>query len=302
MSRNLLILVLLTMSGAGCSATRPLLSTIVVTPPRLSFRHTPSGDSWHWTAVAVTYPSELLIPAPCSPSPLSPIELVTYFDEDECLAPLTPNEPVPDATAVVPVPQISPTAPVELVSVPAPIQQPSPAPVDYDPASVSPADALGPVALVDATTPTQPVTSILPVTSEITPVAQTNSTSKFPFSPIRVELPASIEACFTPATGVSPASASISSANPPSQAVVASMEVIQDAATHSLVSPVPVQIDLSELLTEIRQQRQLIEALQRDLMRERSIDNAEIEELEAAVENLLVQSKTAPQETSPQRK
>jgi hypothetical protein len=298
MSRSLLILVLLTMSGTGCSATRPLLSTIVVTPPRLSFRHTPSGDSWHWTAVAVTYPSELLIPAPCAPSPVSPVELVTFFDEDECLAPITPSEPAPVATAVVPVLQISPTAPVELVSASAPIQQPSPAPVDHDPSSVLPTDALGSVALVGATTPTQPATSIVPVTSEITPVAHTNSTSKFPFSPIRVELPAPIEVGFTPASGVSPVSASISSANPHSQAVVASMEVLQDSAPHSLVSPAPVQIDLAELLTEIRQQRQLIEALQRDLMRERSIDNAEIEELEAAVENLLVQTKTVPQETS----
>ena len=60
--------------------------------------------------------------------------------------------------------------------------------------------------------------------------------------------------------------------------------------------PVLVQADLSELLTEIRNQRQLIEALQRDLTRERSADDAAIDELEAAVENLLVQTKTAQHE------
>jgi len=73
-------------------------------------------------------------------------------------------------------------------------------------------------------------------------------------------------------------------------------EVRQVMPVESLSPPVLVQHDLSELLTEIRNQRQLIEALQRDLTRERSADDAAIDELEAAVENLLVQTRTAPLE------
>ena len=64
----------------------------------------------------------------------------------------------------------------------------------------------------------------------------------------------------------------------------------------SLSAPVQVQPDFSELMTEIRNQRQLIESLQRDLLRERSADDAAIDELEAAVESLLVQTNTAPHE------
>ncbi len=64
----------------------------------------------------------------------------------------------------------------------------------------------------------------------------------------------------------------------------------------SLSPPVLTQPNLSELLAEIRNQRQLIEALQRELTRERSADDAAIEELEVAVENLLDQTQTAPRE------
>lgn len=199
MPRNLLILALL-VSGTGCSATRPPLSTIVVTPPELSFRQLPRGDSWHWTAVAVTYPSGSLIPAPCAPLPVRPVELVTCFEEDERPAPRSPSGPVPSVTTVVPVPPVNVLAPA-------------------------------PPTLVHLENTTSPqsahlsVPSVASVPSGITPIVLTAS-----------------------------------------------------------------------LLTKIRNQRQLIEALQRDLTRERSADDADIEELEAAVENLLVHTQTAPRE------
>ena len=71
-------------------------------------------------------------------------------------------------------------------------------------------------------------------------------------------------------------------------------QVRQIIPVDSLSKPVLLPSDLSELLTEIRNQRLLIEALQRDLTRERSADDADLGNLEAAVEDLLV--KTAQRE------
>ncbi len=268
MSRNLLILALLAVCGTGCSATRPLLSTVVVTPPGLSFRQLPREDSWHWTPVTVTYPSASLTPAPCTPAPVCPIELVTCVEEDERLAPRWPSEPFPSVTTVVPVP---------------PVNVPAPAP----PAIVY---------LDNATSPQSaqlPIPSVAPVPLGITPLVQTASTSTLPAPPVRVESPPPTESNWKPATSIAQAS--------PAQTRTA-MRCDQDETTlpvmpvESLSPPVLTQPNLSELLAEIRNQRQLIEALQRELTRERSADDAAIEELEAAVENLLDQTQTAPRE------
>lgn len=271
MSRNLLILALM-VSGTGCSATRPLLSTIVVTPPKLSFRQLPHEDSWHWTAVAVTYPSESLTPASCAPSPVRPVELLTFFEEDERPAPRSPSGPVPSVTTVIPVP---------------PVNVPAPAPPSI-------------VDLENATSPPSvhlPIPSVAAVPLGITPIVQTASTSTLPAPPVRVESPPPTESNGKPATRIALVSpVQTSTAIRCDQDETTLPEVRQVMPVESLSPPVLAPSDLSELLTEIRDQRQLIEALQRDLTRERSADDAAIEELEAAVENLLVQTQTAPRE------
>ena len=259
MSRNLLILALL-VSGTGCSATRPLMSNIVVTPPRLSFRTLPSGDSCDWTAVAVTYPSGSLIPDPCAPAPAPPVELATLFEEDEPLTPPSPSEPFPAVTMVVPAP---------------------PARVHFD----------------EETSPQSvnlPVPNDAAVPSEITPLDQTASTATLPDPLAPVESLSPTEAHWKPATGVA-----LVSSDQTSTAIQCDLdetsltESRQVMPVESLSPAAPLPSDFSELLTECRNQRQLIEALQRDLARERSADNAAIDELEAAVEDLLVQTKTA---------
>ncbi len=400
MPRNLLILALL-LSGTGCSATRPLLSTIVVTPPRLSFRQMPREDSWHWTAVGVTYQSPALIPAPCAPSPVRSMELVTFFEGDECLAPLSPSGLAPAVTTVVLAPPVSapaPTAPAivhqETTSRPEsahrPVPSVAPVPTGITPivqaavAATSPSEALVPLAcspspvrpvelvafieeddrpsplspseLVPSVTPVVPVlptivhldnattlqpalrlipsvapvllgerqetvsrsrtrqssvsgdsreslttsatvSSLLPLALEITPMVQTASTSTLSAPPVRVESPSPSESDWNPTTRVALVSpVQTSPVIRCDQAETALPEVRPVMPVESLPQPVLVPSDISELLAEIRNQRQLIEALQRDLTRERSADDAAIEELEAAVENLLVHTETAQRE------
>ena len=262
MSRNLLILALW-VSGTGCSATRPLVSNIIVTPPRLSFRTLPPGESCDWTPVAVTYPSGSYIPDPCAPSPAPPAELATLFEEDEPLGPPTPNEPFPAVTMVVPAP---------------------PAMVHYD-EETSPQS----VSLPDPNDAADP--------SEITPLVQAASTATFPDPPAPVEPPSPTESHWKPATGVALVSSDQTSTTIQCDLDETSLtESRQVMPVESLSPAAPVPSDLSELLTECRNQRQLIESLQRDLARERSADNAAIDELEAAVEDLLVHTKNAESE------
>ena len=297
MSRNLLILALLVL-GTGCSATRPLLSTIIVTPPKVSFGPRTRGDAWHWTAVAVTYLSESLIPVPCAPSPVRPVELMTFVEKNDHPAPQSPSDPVPSVTAAVPVPTFS-----------------------------VPALAPPTIALLDgASSPLSahlPVPSVVPVSLAPSPMVQAAIAVTYPTgsltpppcsrSPVRtVELVTFVEEDVCPApwsppltesewkqsTGVSLVSpVQTGTAIRYDQDETTRPEAHQVLPVEPLSPPVLVQADLTELLTEIRNQRQLIEALQRDLTRERSADDSAIDELEAAVENLLVQAQTAPSVT-----
>lgn len=240
MSRNLLILVMLTVSGSGCSASRPFLGHIVVTPPKVSFRQLSREESSPWTSVSVTYPAETWTPAPCAPSPICPVEEVAYFEDKELPAPQTICEPVP-STSITSIP-------------PAPL--PTPAIVNLDCAT-----SQKPIDLTAPRLGCGPVEMVMPI-------IQAAAVSMPPDTGVQLEsLP---QATVT---------------QPCDQAVVASLEVLPDAAQAQALAP--LQADLSELLSEIRQQRQLIEALQRDLARERSADNSEIQELEAAVEDLV---------------
>ncbi len=319
MSRNLLILALL-VSGTGCSATRPLLSTIVVTPPRLSFRQMPREDLRHWTAVGVTYPSESLIPAPCAPSPVHPGELVAFFEEDApSLTPVVsapPVDPALTAPAIVhqdttsrpesahlPVPSVAPvsTEITPIIQAALAVSSPSEAltPLACAPSPVRPVEL---VAFIEEDNRLSPLSLSGPVPLEITSMVQTASTqttssSTLPAPPVRLESPPPSESDWKPTTSV----ALVSPVQPSpvigfDQAETAFPEDRPVMPVESLPQPVIVPSEISDLLAENRNQRQLIEALQRDLTRERSADDAAIEELEAAVENLLVHTETAQRE------
>lgn len=333
MSRNLLILALL-VSGTGCSATRPLLSTIVVTPPRLSFRQLPredsGGDSWHLTTVAVTYPSETLIPAPCAPSPVGTVELVTFIEEYERPTRQPPSGPVQAETTVdsvppVHVPASAPSALVHLENTISPqsahLLAPSVEPVPLGITSniqasvavtypsgslIPPACAPSPVPLVQLVTyfdedehpapwfPSGPV----PAVTTVVPVPPVH----VPAPPVQVESPTPTESNWKPATRIAVVSpVQTSTAIRCDQDETTLPQVHPIIPVENLSTPVPMQPDLSELLTEIRNQRQLIEALQRDLSRERSADDSAIEELEAAVENLLVHTAQREMPTAVQK-
>ena len=319
MPRNLLILALL-VSGTGCSSSRPLLSTIVVTPPRVSFRQLSREDASHWNAVAVTYPAESLIPAPCSPSPIRSVELVTFFEEDECPAPPSPSGPIPSVTTVVPVPPVNaPALPTivhienatSLQSAHLPVQSVALLPIEITPlvqtavAVTYPSGSLlpspcapAPVRPVEMAAFFQPDNHTTPRSSRgpvPSPIVQTASTLLAP--PVRMESPIPTESHWKPATRiafVSPTQTSTAMRCDQDETTLAEARHVKPV--ESLSAPVQVQPDFSELMTEIRNQRQLIESLQRDLLRERSADDAAIDELEAAVESLLVQTNTAPHE------
>ena len=360
MSRKLLILALL-VSGTGCSTTRPLFSTLIVTPPKVSFRQLPREDAWRLTAVAVAYPSESLAPLPCAPSPVVPVERMTYFEEDERHASLFPNGEVPSGATVVPVPSVHVPAPApptiaHLEHATSPQSEPNVSPVPLmitpivqtavvatspsgsvtpPPCAASPERPLELVTFCEADgrsapqSPSGPVSSgatVVPVPSapallaivhprnatspqsvylrmpsvasvplRITPIIQTASTETLEVPHVRVESPPPTELIWKPATVVSLESpVQTSTANRCDLEGATRADARPVLPVDSLSPPVMVPPDFSELLTEIRNQRQLIEALQRDLTRERSADDAAIDELEAAVENLLVQTQTAP--------
>lgn len=255
MLRSLLILVLFVCSGTGCSGTRPFLSPVVVTLPGLSFRSLPTEESWSWTAVAVTYPSGATTPAPCGPSPVSPVEPAPLFEDEVPTAQLTPTDPLPVVTALIPVPETAiPAAPPSVE-----IQSP----------------------------PSQTA-----ITPESPPIVQASSTTLSPTPPVRGEYPTTVEspensigvAYVSPVLNGMPA--------PREQPVVVSLDEPQQGPAQTASLLAPVRSDLSELIAEVRKQRLLIEKLQRDLARERSLDDAEIEELEAAFEDLLALTKT----------
>jgi hypothetical protein len=330
MSRSLLILALLA-SGTGCSSTRSILSPIVVTAPKLSFRQLHRGDAWQWTAVAVTYPSESLTPAPCAASPVHAVEPVTFFEEDECHAPLSPSGPVSALPTIVhledatgpqsidlPEPSISPVTSEVVPSIqtgiavmhpsgfstPAPCE-PSPIfpvdlvslfDVDESPAALSPSGpAPAPPArahLEEGTSPPS-VPSVASAPLETTPVIQMPSTSTFPATPDRVESLPPMEAHWKPTARIAPLSPAETST-----AICCDQDETTPPEVHqALPQAVLVPSDISDLLAENRNQRQLIEALQRELTRERSADDVALEELEAAVEDLLVLTQNTPGET-----
>ena len=264
MLRPLLILVLLVMSGTGCSGTRPFLSPVVVTLPGLSFRRLPTEESWSWKAVAVTYPSGATTPTPCGPSPVCSVEPVTLFEDEVPAAQLAPSDPLPVVTALTPVPEL-----VTPETIPSP-----PSPENQSP-------------------PSQAAT-----TTESAPIVQASSTTVSPASPVTLEYSPYVEFPEN-SIGVAYVSPVLNGMPSPSeQPVAAPLDEPQHGPAQTVSLLAPVRSDLSELIAEVRKQRQLIEKLQRDLARERSLDDAEIEELEAAFEDLLALTKT-PQSPSP---
>jgi hypothetical protein len=253
MLRPLLILVLLVMSGTGCSGTRPFLSPVVVTLPGLSFRRLPTEESWRWTAVAVTYPSGATTPAPCGPSPVCSAEPVTLFEDEVPDSQLAPSAPLPVVTALTPAPEL--ITPEALPSAPSP-ENPSP--------------------------PSQAA-----ITTESSPIVQASSTTMSPASPVQLDYSPHVDSPEN-SIGVAYLSPVLNGMPSPSeQPVAATLDEPQHGTAQTVSLLAPVQSELSELIAEVRKQRQLIEKLQRDLARERSLDDAEIEELEAAFEDLL---------------
>lgn len=278
MSRNLLILTLL-VSATGCSANRPLLGRLVLTPPRVSFRQLPREDACDWTPIAVTYPSETSIPGSCMPSPVRSAELLAFFEDDELLARPSPSEPVPAVTTLPLVPPVNVPAAESLVS----------------------GLATAPPTIVPLEQPTHPellnlpVQSVAPLHIGYAPIVQT--ASALLASPVQVESPASTDSAWKPATRISLVSPiPTSTVMRGDQQATPLPEVPGVMPVDPLSPPGLMPPDFSELLTEIRSQRQLIEALHRDLKRERSADDASMIQLEAAFENLVILTKTPQQE------
>lgn len=293
MPRTLLILLIITMSGTGCTASRPLFSRVVFTPPKLSIRQLPSNRQLpskerSWTAVAVTYQTDVMAPIPCGPTPTILTEPVTFLDEvNSDTAPATEEAATFSVSSVtvdsgqsLPVDHTANT-PTSVMKVDSPYLFPTPQQhldnsVDTLPDNKS---------AFTVTTPTTATPSIV----------QTAATTLNPLPCAPVTPPPAMESDWRPTTRIPnvteestdpiPQNTTISSEVRPSQPITPLPPIASPNAQ--------MHIDLTALLTEIRQQRQLIETLQRDLLRERSADNAAMDELEAAVDHLLVQTQNA---------
>lgn len=139
------------------------------------------------------------------------------------------------------------------------------------------------------------------ITPESPPIVQASSTTLIPIRPVRAEYPSTAESPEN-SIGVAYVSPVLNGMpSPREQPVAVSLDKPQHGPAQTASLLAPVRSELSELIAEVRKQRLLIEKLQRDLARERSLDDAEIEELEAAFEDLLALTKTtqSPSPTIP---
>lgn len=310
MSRHLLTLSLL-MWMTGCSSTRPILSSIVVTPPSISFRQTVLRQTVHresgpWTAVDVEYPNMLLAPAPCSPSSDHPVELVDSVDRsmpyDTDMTPLS----LPCPESAIPI-----TAPVMIVRHQAMVHpavvsldqvadlssdqsallacEPSPVvPALLNQASVSVTYPAG----TQAPCPCSPGTVAELAVTTSRHVQQISHADNGELSGPQLDSP--INSSWKPVTRIASVNSTQSSTSIRCDQVP--RPSINDGHTseRDMVPHASVSAEIVELMTEIRLQRQLIEDLQRDLKRERLADDSAIDELEQAVESLLVLTESAP--------
>ncbi len=277
-------------------APSPVRSVELVTYLAEDHSHAPLSPSGSLPAVTTVVPVPP-VPVP-APAPPAIVHLEDATRPQLAHLPVSNHEPVPWGGTSMIQTAVAVTSPSGTLSPPAcgpspvrPVQLVTCVEEDERPA---PRSFSGSVPAVTTVIPDPPVP--VPASAPPTIVHLDNATSPvsmstLPAPPVRVESPPTIASNWKPTTSTALVS--------PVQ-TTSTIRSDQDATTPPQVRhvipvefpspPVLVQADLSELLTEIRNQRQLIEALQRDLTRERSADDAAIEELEAAVDNLLVQT------------
>ncbi len=314
MSRMLMIIALL-VTGTGCSGTQTFLSTVSVTPPRVTFRTPPQlKANCNWTAVAVTYPPERLTPAACTPTSVPPAEMPTFFEEDDATAQFESSWPDQSATMLAPESQVNASSPDPIgivhlkdevtpladdlsvvhttqgnssfIETAVAVSYPSGALIP-SPCAPSPAPSTEIVAFFEEDEHTDASSHKVHATSNET----CDSVPSKPTSPQNQPVIANAEDDSNPP--------SVDTSTPSIAPVVTGDTPIAQTALAATPPTTPVRVespsvqvlpDFSELLNEIRVQRKMIESLQRDLNRERSADLEAIAELEAAVEDLLVDS------------